>query len=208
MALTRLETGRQVALKQCAEKVRWLGTELELERSAASWNLKEVLTCASSCDASNAWPLGPAVFFREVRKKRTIDLGPIWSHKWWEMVPDTHLQKIHVNIHGEKWSQRLFKCWYLSTDLLTQSINHGRYRRSRRIHLLQNTVDINGRCWFTYWELRSIVNGRLKIEIFLWLISSMTPVQEWENRTPNATNKSIVHFLLFPGSQYSFTAIT
>jgi len=36
-----------------------------------------LLTCASSCDASNAWPLGPAAFFREVR---TIDL---WSH----MVP-------------------------------------------------------------------------------------------------------------------------
>jgi len=30
-----------------------------------------LLTCASSCDASNAWPLGPAAFFREVR---TIDL--------------------------------------------------------------------------------------------------------------------------------------
>jgi len=72
-ALTRLETGRQVAMKQCAKKVCWIGTELEFERSAASWNLKEVLTCASSRNASNAWPLGPAAFFREVRKKRTID---------------------------------------------------------------------------------------------------------------------------------------
>ena len=32
--------------------------------------------------------------------------------------------------------------------------------------------------------------------------------QEWTNRTPNATNKSIVHFLLLPGSQSSFTEIT
>jgi len=41
-ALTRLETGRQVALKECAEKVRWLGTELQLERSTKSWNLTGV----------------------------------------------------------------------------------------------------------------------------------------------------------------------
>jgi len=32
--------------------------------------------------------------------------------------------------------------------------------------------------------------------------------QEWTNHTPNATNKSIVHFLLLPGSQSSFTEIT
>ena len=32
--------------------------------------------------------------------------------------------------------------------------------------------------------------------------------QEWTNRTPNATNKSIVHFLLLPGSQFSFIEIT
>jgi len=32
--------------------------------------------------------------------------------------------------------------------------------------------------------------------------------QKWKNRTPNATNKSIVHFLLLPGSQSSFTEIT
>jgi len=32
--------------------------------------------------------------------------------------------------------------------------------------------------------------------------------QEWKNRTPNATNLSIVYFLLLPGSQSSFTEIT
>jgi len=32
--------------------------------------------------------------------------------------------------------------------------------------------------------------------------------QEWNNRTPNATNYSIVHFVLMPGSQLSFTEIT
>ena len=31
---------------------------------------------------------------------------------------------------------------------------------------------------------------------------------EWKNRTPNTTNSSIVHFLLLPGSQSSFTEIT
>ena len=31
--------------------------------------------------------------------------------------------------------------------------------------------------------------------------------QEWKNRT-NATKQSIVHFLLLPGSQWSFTEIT
>jgi len=77
---------------------------------------------------------------------------------------------------GEKWSQQLSKCRYLSTDLSTRSIDHGRYRRSIRIHLLENTVDIDGRCRFNYGELRSIFDGRLKIEIILWLISSTTPV--------------------------------
>jgi len=119
---------------------------------------------------SNAWPLGPATFFREVR---TIDL---WSHKWWEMFPDTHLQKSRGPIGREKWSQQLSKCRYLSTDLSTLSIDHGRYRRSIRIHLFENTVDIDGRCRFTYGELRWIVDGRLKFEIILWSISSTTLV--------------------------------
>ena len=118
-------------------------------------------------------PKVPAAFLREVMEKRTIDL---WSHKWWEMVPDTHLQKSHGPMGGEKWSQQLFKCRYLSTDLSTQSIDHRRYRRSIRIHLLENTVDIGSRCRFTYGELRSIFNGRLKIEIIFWSISSTTPV--------------------------------
>ena len=86
-----------------------------------------LLTCASSCDTSNAWPLGPAAFFREVRKKRTMTYGPIWSQKWWEMVPDTHLQKSHGPMSGEKWSQHLSECRYRSTDLSTRSINHDWY---------------------------------------------------------------------------------
>ena len=111
-------------------------------------------------------------------KKGPLTYGPIWSHKWWEIVPDTHLQKSHGPMGGEKWSQQLFKCRYLSTDLSTQSIDHRRYRRSIRIHLLENTVDIDSRCRFTYGELRSIVDGRLKIEIILWSISSTTPVND------------------------------
>jgi len=110
-------------------------------------------------------------------KKGPLTHGPIWSHKWWEMVPDTYLQKSHGPMGGEKWSQQLSKCRYLSTDLSTRSIDHSRYRRSIRIHLLENTVDIDGRCRFTCGELRSIVDGRLKIEIILWSISSTTPVE-------------------------------
>jgi len=164
MALIWLETGRQVFLKECAEKQR-----VDLEQNL---NLKEVrqqpspmisygdcqvcitrpfgcplFTCASesSCDTSNAWPLGPAAFSREVRKNRTMTYGPIWSQKWWEMVPDTHLQKNHGPMSGEKWSQHLSECRYQSTDLSTRWIDHGRYRRSMRIHLPENTVDIDGR---------------------------------------------------------------
>jgi len=32
--------------------------------------------------------------------------------------------------------------------------------------------------------------------------------QEWKNRTPNATDLSIVHFLILPGSQSTITEIT
>ena len=100
-------------------------------------------TCAPSCDAANAWPLGTAAFLREVRKKRTMTYGPIWSQKWWEMVTDTYLQKSHGPVSGEKWSQHLSECRYQSTDLLTRSIDpsHGGYRRSIRIHLQTITVD-------------------------------------------------------------------
>jgi len=104
-----------------------------------------LLTCVSSCDASNAWPLGPAAFFREVRKKRTMTYGPTWSQKWWEMVPDTHLQKCHGPMIGQNWSQHISERQYQSTDLSTRSIDHGRYRWSIRIQLPENTVDIDGR---------------------------------------------------------------
>jgi len=116
-------------------------------------------------------------FLEKSGKKGPLTYGPIWSHKWWEMVPDTNLQKSHGPMCGQKWSQQLSKCRYLSTDLSTRSIDHGLYRRLIRIHLLENTVDIDGRCRFTYGELRSIVDGRLKIEIILWLISSTTLVK-------------------------------
>ena len=43
----------------------------------------------------------------EVRKNRTMTYGPIWSQKWWEMVPHTHLHKSHGHKSGEKWSQHL-----------------------------------------------------------------------------------------------------
>jgi len=40
--------------------------------------------------------------------------------------------------------------------LIDQSIFHGRYRRSMSIHLLENTVDIDSRCRFTYLRIRLI----------------------------------------------------
>jgi len=44
--------------------------------------------------------------------------------------------------------------------LIDWSVSHGRYRRSVRFNLLENTVDINGRFDYTYGELRSIVDRR------------------------------------------------
>jgi len=104
-----------------------------------------------------------------------VPYGLISDEKW----SRTHLQKIHGTMGGQKWSQQVSKCRYLSTALSIWSIDHSRYRRSIRIHLLENTVDIDRRCRFTYGELRSIVDGWLKIEIILWSISSTTPVQIW-----------------------------
>ena len=40
--------------------------------------------------------------------------------------------------------------------LTDRSVGHGRYRRSVRFHLRDNTVDIDGRFGYTYGELRSI----------------------------------------------------
>jgi len=111
--------------------------------------------------------------FSEKSKKRTIDL---WFHRWWEMVPDADPPRSHGPMCGEKRSQHLSKNRHLSTDLSTRSIGHGRYRRSKPIHWRENTVDIDGRCRFTYGELRSIVDRRLKIDIILWLASSTTLV--------------------------------
>jgi len=62
-----------------------------------------------------------------------------------------------------------------STD---RSVGHGRYRRSVRFHPRENTVDIDDRFGYTYWELRSIVDRRLSIEIILWSFEPTTPV-EW-----------------------------
>ena len=87
------------------------------------------------------------------------------------MVPNTHLQKSHSSMRGEIWSQQLSKCRYLSTDSSTRSIDHSRYRRSIRNHLLENMVEIDGRCQFTYGELRSIVDGRLKINFVVDFIN-------------------------------------
>jgi len=90
------------------------------------------------------------------------------------MVTDTHLQKNDGPVFGENWSQRYlnvgtYPLIYRPGRSITVDID-GRYRRSIRIYLMENTVDIDGRCRFTYGELRLIVDGRLKIEIILWSI--------------------------------------
>jgi len=118
-----------------------------------------LLTCASSCDASNAWPLGPAAFFREVRKKRKMTYGPIWSHmvpevmrngpgytstkeswshQWWEMVPTC----IWMSIPNHWFIDPVDRSRSISTvDKDSPTGDYGRYRRSIRIHLQRITVD-------------------------------------------------------------------
>jgi len=54
-----------------------------------------------------------------------------------------------VNLHR---CRRSVDCF-----LIDRSICHGRYRRSMLIHLLENTVDIDGRYRFTYLRIRSIL---------------------------------------------------
>ena len=61
--------------------------------------------------------------------------------------------------------------------LTDRSVGHGRYRRSVRFHLRDNTVDIDDRFGYTYGELRSIVDRRLSIEKFLRSVVPMTPVE-------------------------------
>jgi len=62
--------------------------------------------------------------------------GPISDEKW----SRTHQQKNYGVMGGEKWSQQLSTCRYLSTDLSTWSIDHGQYRLSIRIHLLEKSI--------------------------------------------------------------------
>ena len=82
------------------------------------------------------------------------------------MVPDTHPPRSHHDgpMCGEKWSQHI----QISDGDTYPPI----YRPSRSV-----TVDIDGRCRFTYGKLRSIIDRRLKLEMDLWLISSSTAVQ-------------------------------
>ena len=89
-----------------------------------------LLTCASSCDASNAWPLGPAAFFREDRKKRRwlmVPFGPRSDEKW---------SRIHIYKRVMvPWVVRNGPNIYLNVDT-----NPPIYRPGRSI-----TVDIDGR---------------------------------------------------------------
>jgi len=62
------------------------------------------LTCACSCDASTLGLWARPRSSEKSGKKGPLTYGPIWSHKWWEMVPDTHLHKSHGHMGGQKCS--------------------------------------------------------------------------------------------------------
>ena len=67
-----------------------------------------------------------------------VPYGPIIDEKW----SRTHIYKKVMVPWMVRNGPKSYLCRYLSTDLSTRSIDHGRYRRSIRIHLLENTVDI------------------------------------------------------------------
>ena len=128
--------------------------------------------------------------FSEKSGKRTIDL---WSHRWWEMVPDTHPPRIHGPMYGEEWSQLL-----PNIDTYPPIYQPGR----------SVTIDIDGRCRFTYGELRSIFDRRLKVDIILWSISSTIPVKNWSKERPPhflcLGFKHLVHILRGESSSSGF----
>jgi len=112
-ALTRLETWLQVALKECAEKVRWLGTELELERSATTtvcndfvWRLPGAHHPAFWVPTAHlsflVWRFKRLVFwpgrvFPRSQGKKDHDL---WSH----MVPEVMRNGPGYTSTEESWS--------------------------------------------------------------------------------------------------------
>ena len=106
-----------------------------------------LFTCASSCDASNAWPLGPAAFSEKSGKKGLWHMVP---YGIWMLIP------IHWFINPVNRSQLI-----LTVDKDSPTGEYGRYWRSLRIHLQRITMD---RQWW------------IKSEIILWSISSTTPV--------------------------------
>ena len=112
-ALTRLETGRQVALKECAEKVRWLGTELELERSATVTVSNDFVWRLPGAHHPAFWvptvhlrflvwrfkrlALGPGRVFPRSQGKKDHDF---WSH----MVPEVMRNGPGYTSTKELWS--------------------------------------------------------------------------------------------------------
>ena len=66
-------------------------------------------------------------------------------------------QEVNGPTGGEKWSQHI-QILTLIHRLINRSVIHGRYQRSVRFHLLENTVDIDCQFDYTYQELRSIVD--------------------------------------------------
>jgi len=92
--------------------------ETNTHRQCVRWTQSRASTWPFGCHCSLALPrvtlqmLGLWARPRFSEKSGPLTYCPIWSHKWWEMVSDTHLQKSHGPIDCEKWSQQI----YLNVD--------------------------------------------------------------------------------------------
>jgi len=67
------------------------------------------------------------------------------------------LEPVHLSQMGLQGRESFhrYRRW-VDCFFIDRSICHGRYRQSMLIHLLENTVDVDGRCRITYSRIRSI----------------------------------------------------
>jgi len=198
-ALTRLETGRQITLKECAEKVRWLGTELELERSGTATVSNDFVWRLPGAHHPAFWvPTAHLRFLVWRCKHLAFGRGRVFPRSqeeedhnlWFHMVPAVMRNGPGYTSTKESWSHEWWEMvptsiWMLiPIHLFIDLVD-----RSRWI----STVDKDSPTWEYSRYQRSIrihlqritVNCRWwnKIREILWLISLTTPVQEWTNRT-------------------------
>ena len=164
-----IDTGRQVALKECAEKV----TELKLERSATTTVSNDFVWRLSGAHHPTFWvptthlyflewrfkrlAFGPGRVFPRSQEKKDHDLwshmvpevmknGPwytstkeSWSHEWWEMVPTRMSINRSTDLSFIDPVDRSRSISTVDKDLPTWEC--GQYRRSTGIYLQRITVD-------------------------------------------------------------------